>query len=104
MGKGPLRDPHRDSRALGSACRIGTLCGTQRGEGVLTEFLKNNFQRQIYLEEFAQLASMSNAALKRHFRVSPGMPLPWSMYDFSEKILKKRGTAFFAVPPDFRAF
>lgn len=39
----------------------------------LTDFLQNNFQRQIYLEELAQLASMSNATLMRHFRASLGM-------------------------------
>ena len=39
----------------------------------LTNFMQNNFQRQIYLEELSHLAAMSNATLMRHFRNSLGM-------------------------------
>ena len=38
----------------------------------LTAYMKNNFQRPVYLEELARLASVSNATLMRHFRASFG--------------------------------
>ena len=52
-------------------------CAADKGTALdipkLTEFLQNNFQRQIYLDELAQLAAMSNATLMRHFTASLGM-------------------------------
>lgn len=38
----------------------------------LTAYMKNNFQRPVYLEELSHLASVSNATLMRHFRASFG--------------------------------
>ncbi|MBQ7695087.1 MAG: helix-turn-helix domain-containing protein [Lentisphaeria bacterium] len=38
----------------------------------LTAYMKNNFQRPVYLEELSRLASVSNATLMRHFRASFG--------------------------------
>ena len=38
----------------------------------LTAYMENNFQRPVYLEELSRLASVSNATLMRHFRVSFG--------------------------------
>lgn len=38
----------------------------------LTDFMQNNLQREIYLEELSRLASMSNTTLVRHFKASMG--------------------------------
>lgn len=39
----------------------------------LTAYLKENFRRQVYLEELEKLTSMSRATLQRHFRAAMGV-------------------------------
>ena len=39
----------------------------------LAEFLRNNFNRAVYLDELAGLAAMSKSTLLRHFKIAFGM-------------------------------
>ena len=79
------RTPGNHCRKLGLFMVLLSLltdaAGAAPGEGSglpvldipkLTAYMKNNFQRPVYLEELARLASVSTATLMRHFRTSFG--------------------------------